>query len=273
MTGPARLDLLIPPVDSRTRPTQAAVDFADLVAPSHPTGEQAPRRPPISQSGSQPGQAMAVRSETGSRQASSDVSDLKRTEPLVATPPDTADASLHVERLYAAHLLAGHYLSFATSPGLRAGTGTSPEPGTSSGDAPETVVASVNQDNPVASTDPAVVQTNSVAILGEGQGGIARSGASTEETPAAPGEPGHAEAGIAEAAREQAPWLEQLVRVSVAENGQVTAWLRDFRATHSELGNRLAELRREARANGLDIGTFVVNGRSWTQNDDREKGG
>jgi hypothetical protein len=193
---------------------------------------------------------------------------LKRTEPLVATPPDTADASLHVERLYAAHLLAGHYLSFATSPGLRAGTGTSPEPGTSSGDAPETVVASVHQDNPVASTDPAVLETNGVAIPGEGQGGIARGSAATDETPVAPGEPGSAEA-----AREQAPWLEQLVRVSVAENGQVTAWLRDFRATDSELGNQLAELRREARANGLDIGTFVVNGRSWTQNDDREKGG
>lgn len=262
MTGPTRLDLLIPVTKPNTSSPQSRESFDDLIRrdESRSFSHHGDGPHPMSLDKSSAKEQITAK-PAGTLDALPAHVDLE-SDALLTPAADNHVARL--ERLYAAHLAAGGYLSVVPldnedASGTTAHTMESPE------------------------GHSIVVPTQSPTLAVPRQGAsplVTAEGMSGPETVAVNPGADHSESASAlagevalandmlEAGSAEAPvWLAEMARVTTSSDGSVTLWIRDFSASHDQLAARVAQMRARARTAGVDIDAVVVNGQTWNIND------
>jgi hypothetical protein len=262
VTGPTRLDLLIPITKANTSSPQSRENFDDLIrrdeSRSFTRGGDDPRPTSLDKSGAneQIGTVPASALDTQPAQV-----DLESIALL------TLDAGGHVagsERLYAAHLAAGGYLSVVPleNEDPSGATAHPPEssesPSTVASTSSTTLAASWQTSLPLLRAEgisvPEIFVANPTAERSAGDSATASEIDVTNDST----ESGSTEVPV---------WLAEMARVTPSSDGSMTLWIRDFGASHDQLTSRVAQMRARARMAGVDIDAVVVNGQTWNIND------
>lgn len=252
MTGPARLDLLIPVIKPAGQGSGAAQSFDELMR----TDEREVPRQPARKSVEVASPKLYPEHVAQAQVTVADVDSDQRLPPVVLE----ARPGARPVRLFGMHRLAGGYLSLkaAEDEAIR----------------PEKSALDDRAGNRATLIGPVITPDEKTGVRAAvGSAGLELAQADMPEAIASlPRVPDEREAvdtalamhDVEEGLTSDSPaWLPQMVRLTMSSTGIATLWIRDFAATRDDIAARVTELCRRAESEGLHVGAVMVNGRPW----------